>query len=773
MTDEGLICRICRTGNEQNHPVMKPCECRGTMQHVHEDCLIDWLAYTRRKQCEICKFDYNLRVSYTPNCSNILVGCFSLLELPHRCLKFLFNYLLTMLSFSMWFIAPSIVIRFIELCCNRDFVDKSSGLGAMITEAEVGTPILGFLHLLIFYSFFVSIKSTTGSKRHKLERIFRAISSFGIRNWKYMAPVSGILGIVAIVVFGYVPFYIGHYLSSKVIPTEFTESNLELQVLPKIVLGESLILLSVYVLQRVFNLLPWNLVPTTMAFVHRMSKAIFIVLLQYCLLPMLCGFWFNICLAPNFKENLNNLMKWNNEEPFDSMLVHYLVGVFYIYCLTIVKNEVKHTLHPKMNKLLLYSNIKIWFSMNLNSMPFWEYIVMILYIVMATGVVMMLQFLIPIQILRTGGIFNLEWYQTDFQLRFAIWVLLYINDLKIIFKGWCYYLFPRVGLQDYLIPIEQLRIFRHNQPQFALEIQIAALRLRLPVPAQGEPDDYDLPPHGVFFLFPRCCALAVLSLISAIGVTFLLILIDSCLCILLVLVANNIANLMLTASCVGLLYYICAPSGEPLKYFLNIITKTSVILYGHLCTMLMYKSLLFASYLYIFGYLPAVSEFTMAILIMSDLLIIPFIIYGPKTRLQQAINHIKEVGLEDVPVKFILTELFSPFLKHVGFIVSIPVILVEFFIPNLINNFYLELHLGYYIYLVNFVIQNFPVINFYIKCLIDQFMIYYNRIKLEYFSREIHLAEYDEVTIEGNSEDQHILPLKVLPEQVLNKLLMP
>lgn len=41
--EEGDACRLCRAGAAADRPLFHPCRCKGSIRHVHQDCLLDWL----------------------------------------------------------------------------------------------------------------------------------------------------------------------------------------------------------------------------------------------------------------------------------------------------------------------------------------------------------------------------------------------------------------------------------------------------------------------------------------------------------------------------------------------------------------------------------------------------------------------------------------------------------------------------------------------------------------------------------------------------------
>ena len=51
-----MTCRICLDEGD----LIQPCDCTGTTAYVHEECLLKWLAVSDRKDCEICKFEYEI-----------------------------------------------------------------------------------------------------------------------------------------------------------------------------------------------------------------------------------------------------------------------------------------------------------------------------------------------------------------------------------------------------------------------------------------------------------------------------------------------------------------------------------------------------------------------------------------------------------------------------------------------------------------------------------------------------------------------------------------
>jgi len=49
-----LRCRYCLEDDNLS-ALLAPCACKGTMQYVHEACLVNWLTCGGKSRCEVCK----------------------------------------------------------------------------------------------------------------------------------------------------------------------------------------------------------------------------------------------------------------------------------------------------------------------------------------------------------------------------------------------------------------------------------------------------------------------------------------------------------------------------------------------------------------------------------------------------------------------------------------------------------------------------------------------------------------------------------------------
>ena len=62
--DDGDNCRICRGEGTTIQPLFYPCKCSGSIRFVHQECLMEWLAHSQKKYCELCKTPFTFTKLY-------------------------------------------------------------------------------------------------------------------------------------------------------------------------------------------------------------------------------------------------------------------------------------------------------------------------------------------------------------------------------------------------------------------------------------------------------------------------------------------------------------------------------------------------------------------------------------------------------------------------------------------------------------------------------------------------------------------------------------
>ncbi|KAK4661197.1 uncharacterized protein QC763_704410 [Podospora pseudopauciseta] len=110
-TNDPDTCRICRGEGTPEEPLFYPCRCSGSIKHVHQDCLMEWLSHSQKKHCELCKTPFRFTKLYDPNMPRSLPWH---VFASHMAKYFFANMLLWMrasLVMLVWFGALPYVMR--------------------------------------------------------------------------------------------------------------------------------------------------------------------------------------------------------------------------------------------------------------------------------------------------------------------------------------------------------------------------------------------------------------------------------------------------------------------------------------------------------------------------------------------------------------------------------------------------------------------------------------------------------------------------------------
>lgn len=66
------ICRVCRSEAASDRPLFHPCICMGSIKFIHQDCLTQWMRYSRKEYCELCGHRFSFIPIYSPDMPRML-----------------------------------------------------------------------------------------------------------------------------------------------------------------------------------------------------------------------------------------------------------------------------------------------------------------------------------------------------------------------------------------------------------------------------------------------------------------------------------------------------------------------------------------------------------------------------------------------------------------------------------------------------------------------------------------------------------------------------
>lgn len=100
--DEGDTCRICRSEGTPEEPLFFPCKCSGSIKYVHQTCLMEWLAHTQKKYCELCKTPFHFTKLYDKHMPQRLPTPIFLRELAFYGFRTLLTWSRALLAAVIW-----------------------------------------------------------------------------------------------------------------------------------------------------------------------------------------------------------------------------------------------------------------------------------------------------------------------------------------------------------------------------------------------------------------------------------------------------------------------------------------------------------------------------------------------------------------------------------------------------------------------------------------------------------------------------------------------
>eukprot|EP00127_Corallochytrium_limacisporum_P000831 Clim_evm7s26 gene=Clim_evmTU7s26 len=134
--DEEDICRVCRSEATLDRPLFYPCKCTGSIKHIHQDCLLEWLKHSKKDHCELCGHKFQFRPVYSENAPESL----PLGDFLHGLMIHMLLALQTWIRFCLVFLSWFFVMPFVTIFIWRLLLDGDSSTMNMgeMTVQEVG-----------------------------------------------------------------------------------------------------------------------------------------------------------------------------------------------------------------------------------------------------------------------------------------------------------------------------------------------------------------------------------------------------------------------------------------------------------------------------------------------------------------------------------------------------------------------------------------------------------------------------------------------------------
>ncbi|KAJ5988412.1 hypothetical protein N7481_003622 [Penicillium waksmanii] len=95
-------CRICHGEGTMEEPLFYPCKCSGSIKFVHQSCLVEWLAHSQKKHCELCKTPFRFTKLYDPNMPQSLPTPLFIKQAVIQCFHTLVTWMRFVLVAFVW-----------------------------------------------------------------------------------------------------------------------------------------------------------------------------------------------------------------------------------------------------------------------------------------------------------------------------------------------------------------------------------------------------------------------------------------------------------------------------------------------------------------------------------------------------------------------------------------------------------------------------------------------------------------------------------------------
>ncbi|KAL4917210.1 hypothetical protein BDW62DRAFT_184386 [Aspergillus aurantiobrunneus] len=100
--EEPDTCRICRGEATEQDQLYYPCKCSGSIRFVHQPCLVQWLAHSQKKHCELCKTPFHFTKVYDPDMPDSLPTVLFMKQLSIHCIRTVITWLRWVLVAFVW-----------------------------------------------------------------------------------------------------------------------------------------------------------------------------------------------------------------------------------------------------------------------------------------------------------------------------------------------------------------------------------------------------------------------------------------------------------------------------------------------------------------------------------------------------------------------------------------------------------------------------------------------------------------------------------------------
>lgn len=471
------ICRVCRSEGLADRPLFHPCICTGSIKWIHQECLVQWMRYSRKEYCELCGHRFSFTPIYSPDMPRRLpfkdlAG--GLLSSIATAVKYWLHYtlvaiawlgivpltacriyrallsgnmvtiLMNMLStdnlasdiFHGCFVVTCTLFAFIGLVWLReqilhgggpDWLERDQAVPVQEEPANNNIPEENVVDNGGNQNNAVEAPAENEHPENPAEVADDAENNAGDENnwipmewdraaeeltWERLLGLDGSLvflehvfwivslNILFILIFAFCPYHMGLFFLSVFSLREPTATS-HFEGLLTTLLGYCLVGMFLVVLHRIAALFGMAKARRVLGLCYVVVKVSMLSVVEIGILPLVCGWWLDICSLAMFDATLKDRESSFRLAPGTSIFIHWLVGMVYVYYFASFVLLLREILRPGV----------LWFLRNLNDpdfspiqemihLPILRHIRRLLLSAVIFGSAVLLMLWLPIRILR-------------------------------------------------------------------------------------------------------------------------------------------------------------------------------------------------------------------------------------------------------------------------------------------------------------------------------------------------------------------------------------
>ena len=474
------ICRVCRSEGVPERPLFHPCICTGSIKWIHQECLMQWMRYSRKEYCELCSYRFSFTPIYSPDMPRRLPVkdlAAGLLSSIGTAIKYWLHYTLVAIAwlgivpltacriyralfagtvdailtlpfellsmenlasdiFQGCFVVTCTLFAFAGLVWLREQILHGGGPdwlqrdNAGLPAEDAPAPILNN-----------NIPEEVENPEENVQEPEAAIQpqenqveaqeenevNGGEDNnwipmewdraaeeitWERLLGLDGSLmflehvfwvislNTLFILIFAYSPYHMGLMTLSLVNMRE-TASASHFEGLLTTLVGYCTVGLFFVFFHRVAGVLGFYKAKRVLGLCYVVVKVSMLSVVEIGILPLVCGWWLDICSLAMFDATLKDRENSFSAAPGTSIFIHWLIGMVYVYYFASFVLLLREILRPGV----------LWFLRNFNDpdfspiqemihLPILEHIRKLLISAVIFGSVVLLMLWLPIRILK-------------------------------------------------------------------------------------------------------------------------------------------------------------------------------------------------------------------------------------------------------------------------------------------------------------------------------------------------------------------------------------